>query len=118
MKDDQLNIFPGTEVPSRLRVNWEVMLEEIRESRENFKKVVEEIKESNKANADLKQSLSAIMQETAENEKTETEEKQNWLDKFVSGESSALEKSLNNYTNYYKKGRKEQSKEIDMERAA
>ena len=118
MEDINTKVFVEKDKPSQLRINWERMLEEIRESRENFKKVVEEIKESNKANADLKQSLSAIMQETAENEKTETEEKQNWLDKFVSGEASALEKSLNNYTNYYKKGRKEQSKEIDMERAA
>ena len=62
MKSEQRKF---TDAPSDLRVNWEKMLEEIRESRENFKKVVEEIKESNKANADLKQSLSAIMQETA-----------------------------------------------------
>ena len=69
MEDINTKVFVEKDKPSQLRINWERMLEEIRESRENFKKVVEEIKESNKANADLKQSLSAIMQETAENEK-------------------------------------------------
>ena len=99
------------DAPSNLRVNWEEMLSEIREARNEFGKVVEEVVSEVKVVKDEKtgmiESIKEIMSKGLEKESEET---QGVLDKYLFGTKNKLKDDLEQIKDYYEQ--REQIKQM------